>query len=253
MYWQFGNYKHSENEVDMTSLNIQRMFSPRNTLAFQRHTLVLMGHMCVTGQDAIKSAIQEIEEAYRVLPGGPNSGYEGWKYDAGLYHDDGTPSAHFLDASKSINGVRLLSLSYPKESGGEYATGRSYSIVMQADFLNVEDQIWSFAEQIQHIGNCGPQWELVPVFYGPPRKIFVHEWTVQRIVQSGTAVGIQAHPYIPAEILPDWKHNEQSFYEYGSPQMIGRLDNMLFPVRWRYVFSSPLQKDLRPHPDYPGH
>lgn len=252
MYWQFGNYRHSENEVDMTSLNIQRMFSPRNTLAFQRHTLVLLGHLCVTGQDNIKEAIQDLEEAYKILPGGPNSGHEGWKYDGGLYHDDGTPSAHFLDASKSINGVRLLSLSYPKESGGEYATGRSYSIVLQADFLNPEQQIWSFSEHIQHIGNCGPTWELVPVFYGPPRKVFIHDWTPQRIVQSGSAVGIESWPWIPAEILPDWKHGDQSFWERGSAQMIGRLHHLLYPIRWRYVFSTPLKCDMIPNIDFPG-
>jgi hypothetical protein len=236
----------------MTSLNIQRMFSPRNTLAFQRHTLVLLGHLCVSGQTAIKEAIQDLEAAYRVLPGGPNSSADGWKWDAGLYHDDGTRSAHFLDASRSINGVRLLSLSYPKESGGEYATGRSYSIVMQADFLNPEQQIWSFSEQIQHIGNCGPEWELVPQFMAPPRKVFIHMQTAQRIIQSGTAVGVEAHPYIPAELFAeDYKHGEQSFWEYGSAQMLGRISNLLFPVRWRYVFSSPYKHDVRPHPDFP--
>jgi hypothetical protein len=78
--------------------------------------------------------------------------------------------------------------------------------------------------------------------------------TPQRIIQSGTAIGIQAPPYIPAELLPEnYKHGEQSFWEYGSADMVGHNANLLFPARWRYVFSSVTKLDFHPHPDFPGH
>jgi hypothetical protein len=254
VYIKFGAYQHADNECDVTSFNIQRMYSPRNKLFFQRYTLAFQGHMCVTGQAAISAAIEELEAAYKIRPGGVNGSAYGMDLDAGLYLDTGVASAHFLKASTSINGVRVQSFNYNKDEGGEFATGRSYAIVLQADYLNPESQIYSFSEQVQFIGNLGPKWELVPMFYGPPQVEFVHEMTVQHIIQSGEAVGIQAHPFIPGPLMADnYKHGDESFWERGSAQMIGaHALGLLFPIRWRYVFSAgDFKHDFDPHYDFP--
>src|SRR5574343_633206 len=184
IYFKYGSYTHTANEVDMTQLSITRQYSPRNRLFFKRHTLTLMGHLCVSGQAAIKSAIQSLEAAYRYDLASPNSG------DAGLYHDDGTVSAHFLNTSQSINGVRVLSFSFPKEDGGEYATGRSYSVVLQADFMqDWEDTIYDFEERVTFKGGGGPSWELIPVAAGKPILRVNSVITPQIIVQEGQATG----------------------------------------------------------------
>lgn len=240
MYFKFGNFQHADNEVDVTSFTIQRMFSPRNTLMFQRHTIVLQGHLIASTQATIKTAIEELEAAYRLRAGGVNGGLEGKTLNAGLYHDDGTQSAHFLDASSSINGVRVLALSYQKDDGGEYATGRHYSVVLQADYINVENQIYSYQETLQFIGDCGRRWELVPTYSGDMYIEVIYERTPQTIIQAGSSVGVSAWPLPNAPLMNAvWIHGDQSYVEYTSPEMSGDNDSLLYLVRWRYVASHP--------------
>jgi len=219
-----------------------------------RKTMVVQGHLIASTQATIKTAIEDLEQAYKMQAGGDNGGIEGWRLDAGLYHDDGTQSAHFLDASDAINGVRLKSLTWNVKDGAEYATGRNYTIVLEADYMNVEDQIYDFSETVQFIGNTGPRWELVTQCYGPPLPNIIADQTPQTIIQAGTATGISAWPYIPGELLPwEYKHGDMSYWEYGSPEVIGRNGKMMYPIRWRYVFSSIAKQDFRPHSDFPGH
>lgn len=242
MYFKYGSFKHDDNDVNVTHVDAKRMYSPRNRLAFTRKTLHCLGHICETGQAAIKAKIEAIQAAY----------YDDWK-DAGLYHDDGTKSAHFLDNSSSINGVRVLNLSFPKGDPAEYATGRSYSITLQADYLNVEDQIYNFSESLQFLGGCGPSWQLVPTYSGPPTLVVNSFNTVQRIIQRGTAVGLEAPPLIPGPLLPaNYEHNDQRMIIRGSAQKIGRHANLMFPVQYQYVFSSVAPQNMFPRPDYPG-
>ncbi len=241
MYFQYGSYQHPDNTVDLTTIRAQRMYSPRNRLAFTRRTLHCQGHFCVSGQSAIKSTIGAFEAAYA----------DDWK-DAGLYHDDGTPSAHVLNNAKSINGVRVTSLSYPSVEA-EYASGRSFAITFQADYLNVEDQIWEFQERLQFYGGTGASWDLVPVFNGPPVLVVNSTHTVQKIVQSGSATGLEAPPLIPGPLLGvAYEHNDKRIIIRGSSQKIGRHANLLFPAKYRYVFSSVAPLNFYPRPDYPG-
>ena len=243
MYFQYGSYRHTDNEVDITSLNIQRMYSPRNTMTFDRHTLIVQGHLCVSGQAELRSAITALENAY-------SRDY----YDAGLYHDDGTRSAHGLDNLDSINGVRIQSLSFPNGGDGEYATGRTYSIVLQADYLNLEDSIYSFSESIRLMGTGGPRWELVPTPAGPPYPLVQNLFTPQYIVQEGEAVGWQAQPVLPGPLFPEnWEHTDRRVVSVRSPLFIGRHGKYMWPIRWRYMFStvSPVNIVMA-RPDYPN-
>ena len=242
MYFKYGSFKHDDNDVNLTTMVQKRMYSPRNRLAFTRKTLYCLGQFCESGQANIKSKIEALESAYR----------DDWK-DAGLYHDTGAKSPHFLSNNSSVNGVRVLSVNYPKGDPAEYATGRSYSIVLQADYLNVEDQIWSFQESLQFLGAGGPLWELVPTWTNEPAEVIYSSSTPQRIVQSGEVIGLEAPPIIPSPMLPtNYEHTSLRSWTRGSAQKIGRHANLLFPAQYRYVFSSKVPQSFFPRPDYPG-
>ena len=244
MYFQYGSYVHPSNTVNLTQIALKRMYSPRNRLHFNRWTLYCEGHFCVSGQANIKSQLQEFETAYKKVGG---------FHDAGLYHDDGTKSAHWLRSNGSINGVRVMALKYPGREA-EYASGRSYAITFQADYLDAEDTIHSFNETLQIIGATGPRWELVETFSGPPYVKPVNEYTVQRLVQQGKCVGVQAPPLMPGPILPvNYEHLEQRRVTRQSAQQIGRRAKLLYPLQYRYVFSSVAPQNKYPHSDYPGH
>jgi hypothetical protein len=232
MIFKFHGYKHPANEVDITSITQQRQYSPRNRVVFIRKTMTIQGHMCVSGQASIRDAIELMENAYEAE----------W-HTVGLYHDDGTPSAHVLDFGTSLNGIRLLTLDYTKEDGGEYATGRSYRAVFQADYLpkcGVEDQVYSWDETVTVVGNGGPSWELVPQLYGDPIYQINATRTPQHVVQAGESVGVQGFIAPPAPYWPTQCHEDKILVEHGTAQKKGRNPpggSLLYPTKWRYSFS----------------
>ena len=64
MYFKYGNYTHPDHEVDLVNIKHQRMYSKRNRVVFIRKTLQLQGHICTTGQDALRTAINNLKNAY---------------------------------------------------------------------------------------------------------------------------------------------------------------------------------------------
>lgn len=251
MYFQYGDYKHPDNTVDLTTITAQRMYSPRNRIIFTRWTLSVQGHFCVEGQADIKDQLDEFEAAYE----------DDWK-DAGLYHDNGAVSSHFLDNSRSINGVRVAAIQYPSREA-EYASGRSFAITFQADYFTTrvnhsgpEDTIYSFEESVQMHGSGGPRWALQENYAGPPVPVMLNEYTVQQVVQQGRVVSLHtAWPAVPSPLLSaNFEHMDQRVIARESCQKIGRHMNMLFPLRYRYVFSSVYSHfpTLMPRQDYPG-
>ena len=242
MYFKYGSFQHDDNEVELVNFSHQRMYSPRNRLVFTRYTLTCQGHLCVSGQDSIKTKIKAFENAYKV---------DG--RDAALYHDDGTKSAHHMPSASSINGVRVKRVLYPTAAGGEYATGRSYLVELEADYLNPEDTIYSFSESLAFTGAGGPAWELVPQFSGAPIAYVNFEKTPQHIVQSGEAIGLQGWPLLPSALFPlNYEHTDLRFVEPGSSLKIGVNADYLFPIRYRYYFSLITPTSAYPRQDYPG-
>lgn len=232
MYFQFHTYRHDENEIDLTNMQQQRMYSPRNRHVFVRKTLTLMGHFCVTGQSSIKQRILALEEAY----------LSDFHETAGLYHDDGTPSAHYLPHDTSLNGIRVLTLDYIKEEGGEYVTGRSYRIVLQADYarqLTLEDNLYSWEQTITMQGAGGPSWEYIPQFIGPPIRQINALITPQRYVQFGESIGVTGYAGYAVIMWPDNEHRDARMIEFGTCLKKGHNYDLLWPMKWRYVFSFP--------------
>jgi len=242
MYFKYGKYAHPANEVDVTSFSGRTMYSKRNRVVFSRHTLTLTGHIIQSTQATIKTKIQELEAAYAFD-----------LEDAALYHDDDTLSAHLLDNSSSINGVRVRKIEYPKGGGAEYATGRYFRITLEADYLNTSvDQVYSFSETVRLIGTGGTAWELIPRFQGPPvaRKLFTQ--TPQRIIQFGETVGVTGWTAPMSPLLPLLsEHLERRVIEHSSPIKIGVHVKLLYPLKYKYEFSliDPLPI-LRPRVDW---
>jgi len=245
MKFKYGPFEHDENDVDIISVQMERFSSPRNQVWFDRRTMQVQGRFCATGQAAIRDRIRWLEDAYAIDHVG----------DVGLYHDDNSKSAHVLDDNDSINGVRVLKYEFPKDGGGEYATYRSYNLQFQADYLNLEDTIYSFEERLMFQGNGGPAWELVPTFATLPIS-YVNSWyTPQRIIQTGKAVGVEYWTYVPGPMYPAmFEHQDRRVVIAESPQMIGKNQKLLYPISWRYEFSTAFPVTAGyPRVDFPGH
>jgi hypothetical protein len=233
MYFRWDEYVFDDNEVDVTYLSHQRMYSPRNMMTYIRSTLTVQGHFCETGgQAAIRTRILAMEDHFK----------NEWR-TVGLYHDDHSRSAHVLDFDSSLNGIRLLTLDYPKEEGGEYATGRSYRMVFQADYATwstLESQVYSWDETIRMVGAGGPAWEYIPQFVGPPVWHLIAMQTPQRFIQSGQSVGVTGYIQPPSPLWPDYEHGDRRIVDRETCQKYGRNTSLFYPTKWTYFYTLPL-------------
>ena len=245
MYFKYGAFQHDNNQVNISTISKEKFYSPRNRLFYWQETWVIEGDLIAYTESGIKTLIDELNTAY----------YEDL-VDATLYHSDGTKSAHQLVNQDAINGVRVKRIAFPSGDPGEYATGRVFQIVLQAEFVPPPgsiDQIYSFEETVQTIGTCGPSWELVTHKNGPPEAVQTSEWTTQSIIQAGEVVGIDAQVgALPPPLLPwNYEHFERRMVQRGSAQKIGVHGKTLYPLKYRYEFSSGIEKFPIPWTDYP--
>jgi hypothetical protein len=229
MYFQYGNYRHADNEVALTAVQQRPLYSQRGDLLQVRKTISLQGVLLGTSQTEIQQQIAALEAAYSQN-----------NLDAGLYHDNGATSPHFLESSQSIDGVKVISLDFPTSEGrAEYATGRTYTITLQADFLVVNTSLVAFQESVRLIGAGGPKHVFVPTINGLPQKQTVHANTSSQVIQSGSSIGLVSYPAIPSPIFPSAEHTDRREIHYGPPQSRGN-SFINWPVRWTYHFESVL-------------
>ncbi len=233
MYFKYGTYQHENNEVDLFNVHEERMYSPRNRIMFFRRTFQIRGHICQSTEATIKTYINALRDAYHYDFG-----------DAVLYHSDGTRSSHYMLNSETINGVRVKVVSFPEGGPGEYASGRYYAITLECDQFQLNntqpvDQIYSFEESIVTLGNGGPDWELITLPSGWPVAQINAEITPQRVIQSGEVVGMQGWPLVvPTPVYASlYEHGNLRMVEYGSPRKIGVNYRLMYPLKYRYIFS----------------
>jgi hypothetical protein len=236
VFAKYGSYTHDDNEVLVTSFTQRTQFARglpqlvKKTLAYE---VVLIP--ASASQASIRSAIQALEAAYS------RQGQ-----DAGLYHDDGSASPHVLDSGSSIGGVRVLSLDYPQGDGGEYATARTATITLEADYPVSGDVLLSFSESLRFVGTCGPRKVWAQVLNGAPQRQTVNQRTTQTITQSGSAVGWLAEPRLPGPLFPSLEHVDRREVSPGAPTLEGqRFVN--WPLSWTYHFESASPLNARPH------
>ena len=227
MYFQYGNYQHADNSVNLTVAKRAN----QNSRGFTSHVtwqMTLEGVLIPSSasQSQIKSDIQELESAYA---------FDG--RDAGLYHDDGTVSPHFLQSSRTLGGVRVASFEWLKDQQtGEYATGRSFKIMLEADVPgNVTYQI--FTESISVVGTGGPRFVLLETLGGPPQRQKVANRTSVRATQSGRAIGFRQYPPYPRPLWPAVEQVDRRRQDKGSPRNLhgAYID---WPISWSYSFLS---------------
>ena len=231
MRFQVGTEIHPAHEVNLTSMAQQRVLSRRGGPDFIRKTLSVEGVLIPDNptQATLTTAIAALESDYsNTLIG-----------DVGLLEDNETRTPHFLDNSDSESGVRLLSLNYPRGDSAEYATGRTFTAVFQADFLDpAASGILFWQETISATGNGGPRNVLLEVDVGLPVEQTVSTNTPCFATQSGVCVGRNSWL---APATPLWPSLELSFRRQISSSTPNFRNGVPveFSRRWSYSFQSP--------------
>ena len=227
MYVAYGSYTHDANEVNLVSFNQRTKRSGRGLVESTVKTVTLEVVLIpsTATQANIKSAIEELEDAY---------GVDG--RDWALYHDDGTRSLHSLTSRDSISGVRVMSLDYPKGDGAEYATQRTASIVLEAEYPGPSNLL-QFQETIRFMGNGGARYRWAETLNGPPQRQLINLRTVARATQSGTAVGHLGEPEFPSPIWPDLELLDLRERNRHGPQFDGNAFKY-WGISWNHQFES---------------
>lgn len=227
MYFQYGSYAHTAGTVNLVSHAKRSLYNARGYSSIVLESLTIDGFITGSTQAAIDTAIAAVEAAYA----------EDGK-DAGLYTDAGAATIHFLDSSNSLGGVRVTNVAFNDSDGSQFATQRSFTITLEAEFVGGSDGLESWQQTIRVVGTGGPRGTVVETLTGPPQIQRLAARTAVLATQSGSAVGLLAYPKYPAPLWPAVEQLDRREQSKASPQNVrGSFRN--WPISWSYSFLSP--------------
>jgi len=231
VYFQYGAHIHPPSEVNLSNFEVLYRLSERGKRMTKTVRLHLSGELCYTGQAALTTKINELINAYA---------FDG--YDAVLYQDDGTPTPHaiYQNNADNLTGVKITHRSWPKGDPAEYATARTFYIVLEATFRDLDSEILSFRESIRFMSDGGPGgvWYNMPT--GAPRYQQVCQFTTQKIIQCGECVGFDGYPLprLPGPVLPVYEQRFRRQIDMIGPTLAGRQYTH-YGVKWCYYHEAP--------------
>lgn len=234
MYFKYGNYQHPDNEVSLSRVEVINHYSRRGQQARRTVRLHLLGELITqegdtaAAQAALKAAIDNIVAVYS------EDGF-----DAGLYTDAGVLTAHSLNSAASLTGTRVVYRSWPTDRPGEFVGCRTFSIILEADYLGSGTQILQWNESIRIIGNGGPEFVADPTLNAP---VWVEQiWTNTTVIyiQSGEAIGLLGYVTAPDPIFPALLHPRESWTRPSGGTWQGNSFTD-YKMEWFYVMESPV-------------
>lgn len=237
MYFKYGAFQHRDNEAKLMAFFVKSELSRRNRrvkMHYEMHlqlelTLPADGtvYTTTTAQAWLDSRIRQIINAYS-LDG----------QDAIFYHDNGTPTRHSLTSGNSLSGVRVVQRSWPTGDGAEYATTRTGYVVLRASYADVESQLFEYSETVHSIGNGTKRWRAEELEIGAPRSYDLNQRTVQRVIQTGHAIGFQGYPlaYFGPLYGPQFEHGDLREVTPGHPRYMGN-GYAYYPISWTFRFT----------------
>lgn len=157
-------------------------------------------------------------------------------------------SHHALSDASTINGIRIVGgINYhDRGPGGGRTWGprienlfvRTYSIIAEAEVLDVDEEIVHWHESLLQIGTGGPDFVIKEAFGGAAQFQGLAQITKYRLIQQGYAIGATAEPAPPSPLYPAFLKPRPYTAQISTPQLWGLNTNLLFPARWEYHFES---------------
>ncbi len=235
MIFSYGNYIHDNNEVE-TVFRQSALFDQRGNRRGLRKRIELKGVLHGTSQANLTAKLLALDAAYS------KDGF-----NAILFLDDGTTQTHHrIISGDTLTGVRVVQPpSYQPGDGAEYSTFRTYSIVLEADFLGDSD-ILNFEETVTIQGTGGPRFAYFETLNTLPVRQIVNDFTLVRMTQSGSATGYLSYPFAPAPLWPSLEDVSQRTFIRRAPRLQGRIRTD-YPVSWTYKFTSDVAQDALPN------
>ena len=223
----YGTYEHQENEA-FCSMQIAPRFSPQGRRIGRTRTAIVRGAIIGTSQSDLTTKINALEDAYS---------------ESSLFvlkDNSNADTPHKIDPADTISGtkcrVRWVGPTTETNSGIEYATRRSYEIsIVGETFEDIAGNgLWSFTEEISVVGGSYPAVIALEPAQGAAILQEPTEQTARRILQKGSAVGLNTYPAAPSPAFSR-VDGRRSGSTNSSPQIIGTSGNFMFGTAWEYV------------------
>lgn len=237
MYVRYGNAIHAANAV---AVSIAReVLRTNGGLAYAvKETWTIQGKVYGSTQAELRAAIADVQAAYSVDGG-----------DLVLLHNDLTPSAHGMETSLALGGIKVISgPDFPESAGAEYASYRTFNAVVSGEFPVQDPGLMEYEETLSFSGG-GPTYAHLQPVDGLPQKQKIFGNTPYRVTQSGRAVGYSSWPTPPDPLWPaDLMMAPQITRSNPQKHVGGTRTN--YPVTWSYEFEShnPFVGDPTPEP-----
>lgn len=220
----YGSYYFAANtaEIRISKEGLRTQAGHRYAI---RERWDVTGRLEGESQAALRSAINDLELALA---------YDG--QDLGLFHNDGSPSAHGVYNAETLGGVRVVKPpEYGDSRGAEYATYRTFSCAFEWQLHDSGIGLLSWVESVT-LGGGGPLLAHVQTLHGLPQKQQLAESVPYTASQSGSAVGHLSYPSPPP---PLWPLDLIKAPEIGrkAPKRYGAA-LLEWEVSWQYQFES---------------
>lgn len=249
MNFVYGSFAHPSHEVNLVKMEIEPVFSPRGDRFAAWYKLHIIGEIQLTPAEdaAARDPNPAIEAVNRQALFHPKIAalidtYSVNYQHCGLLHDNGSQTRHYLNnaAPNNISGNRVLYRSWNRGDGDEYATVRTFYIVIGAMFDEADSGLYAYREEIQIHGTGGPSWEWVEGQTVAPTQQAVFGLTRQVIDQYGSIVGVNTWPIgnVPPPLFPAWEQPHKRVQKYEYPKWFGN-QYRLFGYQWSYHMESP--------------
>jgi len=242
MYVKYGSFQFDPWEVGL-SVRSEFVHSRRGFKQFQKVQYNLDGELCInSGQYDITTRLNQIINAFSTDD-----------QDIGLYHDNNSPSTHFMSTNtNNLTGNQVLYSDFPVTEKGEYTSGRKFQLSIGALLYDPESLLIDHFDSLRRVSNAGPHWMWKS---NPDRPTWgfwpemVYPATMQTIVHSGYRVSMGAAP-LPVVPLysPPFELNTRRIVDYKSPVRHPKGYSE-YRVDWTYIYQLPTFDDIStPYP-----
>ncbi|TWT30721.1 hypothetical protein [Blastopirellula retiformator] len=237
MYLKIGNYTHPIGEPAL-QIGKRPVLSEGGIPLSIIETWLINGLIVGSGQADIDAKVAALVSAYSQR-----------NFDAVLLLSDGaTASQHVMRHRDSMGGIRVIAgPSFPNGGGAEYATKRTFSVTLEAEFPEAAaTSLLSFRESVT-FGGGGPRTAWTETKLGPPRPQLVRRQTIYRATQSGQAVGYRVYPTFPGLLLPERYALEPPSLTYGGGKNRGNGLFTDYTLSWEVRYQSDRPLVATPH------
>lgn len=236
MYVTYGSYRHDDNTVTLSAYHVRSQYSPRHAKYCTSYEVHLHGQLIVNDPSLTTPAQLQAAQAEKISA--LINAYSENDKDFSFFHDDGTKTRHSLTTGNALNGVQVKARSWPKGDEAEYATLRTFYIVLEATYDDVEAELMTYSEQFHYIGTGGPKYSVTETYNGPVYELEATR-TAQRMIQTGHAVGWSGYPLVHINpFFPQWEHLDRREVVVHHP-MRYRNAFRQYAVNWKFDHTLP--------------